>query len=1536
MGMKRLIFLVFLLISFSLFGGYAYFSRYPVLHPDEGLSFVISDLENITLNVWKISEEDFLKAVFDPESFNFSLLEITRPIYSKKFSSEEWKEFSFPLKDRGFYFATLVSNEGTVFRRVIDRSLFIVTDLEAIYFSDSEKLRLHVFDSDGDFVEGAEVLLFEDSKLIDRVFTGKDGVVSITKHFDTFYIRYGDSRFFGGVYFSGGGLEREKLFFVTDRPIYKPSDTVHFRGQIFSFEEGLYKAFEKTKVTVSIFDTKKNEVYRSEFETDELGGFSGSMKLPDTASVGLYKVNVDHGGRRYYEYFLVEEYRKPEYKVEIETDKDVYISGEVVNYLVRVKYFNGQPVAKAQVAYYVRAFPEEGSGYLVYRGTDFTDEEGNLRLGVKTEEGFQGSYRLEVIVTDESQRQIEETRSVKVYADNVLISPLDRYVSTSPGKQVRVKVKVTDLSGNPLNGLLTTSSEDSTSTVAVENGEAIVTFTPKEPKSYRIELSFGKAKTHFYVYAYCGAGTSSEFVINPATNTVKPGDELSVQILAPGKVMGVLGIVSNRVYDTIPVSFTGSVNLRVRIPKDIPEKNLFISFVGLDDNGRIYKLERLNVLLDTNFTTMKILFDKDQYEPGEMAQITIESNVDRVCLFLVDEAIYAMVGAEPPVLENFLYPYMNYPRTRGGFPHYWRLYVSRNSFRNKLASLPEEKTFADFKQNALPSKLNVREYFPDTALWIPSLKLHNGTARVSFKVPDSITSFRATAYGFSKDRFSQTESEMVVSKKFYLMPHLPSFLRESDVIKISATVFNRTSKTLPVQLTVELPENIELLEGSSSRHFLMEANSSHTETWTVKAVSASEGSFVKFVAVGEDLNDAVSMRLPVERFAFEREFYRIMLLDGKETLEIPGQFISSRIRFLDSIVPLVEDSLKRLIDFPYGCVEQTMSRFFPAVVAASAGIEVENLEEIIQRGLFKLYSYQHNDGGWGWFRFGESDDFMTCYVMEGLYFTMKAGYDVAESVLQRGIEYLRKHPSAYGSYVLDLYGVNHEPFKPESEADLVFLSLSSKEALKQLMNYVVQDEQKAYLNVYSNNPLISEIQLNSVFLRALAKWKEFPELERKVTNYLLLKKDSAFWTSTKDTSFVILALLEAMPEYASTTLKVINSENTFELKPGEERSLVPGSLTVSGKGIVEVEVVYIEVPKEAVSEGLEIKREFYKRYELLIEENKMIVDAFVPIGRGYVPRSIHPVEKEQTEELYILPYKYWKKTIEYRGVPLEINGAEVKIKGETYTFFRIETFNGLILVFFRNEALIYDTEKNTITRYLDVTDAGFMRSGPVFLMKGFVLVGDEKIPVPEDVTGLSCTMDEILLRGENKTYWYRNGEFVDLPFVARRVFFWDGKKLVAENIRFSGSSKTLRNRVFEVVFDVGDVKIELGDIIKTVVRVKGDGNYLIVEDFIPSCAQVLSNYREKGIEENKFSYSWYSSWNAWYSGREIRTDRVALFARYLYGNSFDYVWRATAEGVFHLLPARVYPMYSRGLYAHTDPDVLFIGADFIDGRDDQP
>ena len=117
------------------------------------------------------------------------------------------------------------------------------------------------------------------------------------------------------------------------------------------------------------------------------------------------------------------------------------------------------------------------------------------------------------------------------------------------------------------------------------------------------------------------------------------------------------------------------------------------------------------------------------------------------------------------------------------------------------------------------------------------------------------------------------------------------------------------------------------------------------------------------------------------------------------------------------------DALPYLIDYPYGCTEQTMSRFLPAVITAKTlrdlglkpetamhkifgGIEassaaathpngrrdLQELERITKQGLERLYDFQHGDGGWGWWKEGESDHFMTAYVIWGMTLARQAGH----------------------------------------------------------------------------------------------------------------------------------------------------------------------------------------------------------------------------------------------------------------------------------------------------------------------------------------------------------------------------------------------------------------------------------------------------------------------------------------------------------------------------------------------------------------
>jgi uncharacterized protein YfaS (alpha-2-macroglobulin family) len=105
-----------------------------------------------------------------------------------------------------------------------------------------------------------------------------------------------------------------------------------------------------------------------------------------------------------------------------------------------------------------------------------------------------------------------------------------------------------------------------------------------------------------------------------------------------------------------------------------------------------------------------------------------------------------------------------------------------------------------------------------------------------------------------------------------------------------------------------------------------------------------------------------------------------------------------------------------LIDYPHGCVEQTMSRFLPAVVVRQTTRQVplllppeveRKLPDILERGLTRLYHFQHADGGWGWWEHDHTDQRMSIYVVYGLARCQGAGTPVDRDILMRGCSYLK-------------------------------------------------------------------------------------------------------------------------------------------------------------------------------------------------------------------------------------------------------------------------------------------------------------------------------------------------------------------------------------------------------------------------------------------------------------------------------------------------------------------------------------------------
>jgi uncharacterized protein YfaS (alpha-2-macroglobulin family) len=145
------------------------------------------------------------------------------------------------------------------------------------------------------------------------------------------------------------------------------------------------------------------------------------------------------------------------------------------------------------------------------------------------------------------------------------------------------------------------------------------------------------------------------------------------------------------------------------------------------------------------------------------------------------------------------------------------------------------------------------------------------------------------------------------------------------------------------------------------------------------------------------------------------------------------------VQIAPSMATTMLDALPYLIDYPYGCTEQTMSRFLPAAITAKSlrdlglnpetamnrvfgGIEpstaadthpkgahgLNELNAITRQSLERLYNFQHADGGWGWWKEGDSDHFMTAYVLWGMSLARQAGIEVKLDVAERAANYLDK------------------------------------------------------------------------------------------------------------------------------------------------------------------------------------------------------------------------------------------------------------------------------------------------------------------------------------------------------------------------------------------------------------------------------------------------------------------------------------------------------------------------------------------------
>ncbi|MGQ9898456.1 MAG: alpha-2-macroglobulin family protein [Acidobacteriota bacterium] len=338
----------------------------------------------------------------------------------------------------------------------------------------------------------------------------------------------------------------------------------------------------------------------------------------------------------------------------------------------------------------------------------------------------------------------------------------------------------------------------------------------------------------------------------------------------------------------------------------------------------------------------------------------------------------------------------------------------------------------------------VRSDIRATAFWQPDIVTGpNGQATVTVIFPDALTTWKALARAVSATgEVGQTQMHTVTNQPLIVRLQTPRFLVVGDQTTFSAIVNNRTDRPLTAVVTLGA-EGIALDAAQRTRQVTVAPNSDGRATWEVRVEQPGDVRLTVTAVAGEH-RDATARTVKAYVRGIETlmtQSAQVRQSEEQLQLELPRERDDTHlvIQVAPSLAATMLDALPYLFDYPYGCTEQTMSRFLPAAITVKTlreqgvapaaiagrmfgGIEaatadkthpqgrrnLDELDRIIRQGLNQLYAAQRPDGGWGWWKETPTDRFMTAYVVWGLALARQALPEVRNDVLTRGMTYLEQ------------------------------------------------------------------------------------------------------------------------------------------------------------------------------------------------------------------------------------------------------------------------------------------------------------------------------------------------------------------------------------------------------------------------------------------------------------------------------------------------------------------------------------------------
>ena len=592
--------------------------------------------------------------------------------------------------------------------------------------------------------------------------------------------------------------------------------------------------------------------------------------------------------------------------------------------------------------YYGSDMVTEGEGTLNSRGEMVVDFE-VPRPEEKDEWDY--SYRLEAQVTDASRREMSGAASFIGTRGRVVADAYPERYLYYQGDAAKVRVKTADYSGKPLSekvwlkfieqkyervekeeeykgykykdvSYVLHERELATGEVTTDSqGNATYDFTVPSPGSIYVKAIVyenGKqiANRGGSFWAPDKKGAWSDFQYRdadegtiklvPDKKSYRPGETAHVLAMLPKDKTHLL--VTTELSEILTVRTIDVPGRSVVIDVPIEKRyapNVYLNVSFVKDSDMFEQSQFMSVPARDKMLKLDIIPNKKEFKPRDVASYTVMArNEDgspaantEISLGIVDEAIYS-ISAETAgnIKRDFYGRRYNQVQTSLAVNYTFTGYAGENPA--DLAKNKSPYQLADFKNESSYAEPTIRREFKDTAFWQPDVVTGgDGRATVNFKLPDNLTTWRATARAVTTDtRVGSAVQKTIARKDVIMRLEMPRFLTEGDTVTISGLVHNFLNSEKSTKISLELT-GAQLLD-SPSQTVTIRQNGEHRMDWRVQANQVGTLTLLA-KALTDKESDAVEMTMEIVPHGLKQTAGNTttLLSDGEQTfsLDLPGR-----------------------------------------------------------------------------------------------------------------------------------------------------------------------------------------------------------------------------------------------------------------------------------------------------------------------------------------------------------------------------------------------------------------------------------------------------------------------------------------------------------------------------------------------------------------------------------------------------------------------------------------------------------------------